>query len=554
MTTRPRLALTGASGFVARYLMRALKTRYRLVALDRHPRVESQIPQGEEVEWHQVDLGDPDQVRAVFRRVAAQGGAEVLIHLAAHYDFTGEADPEYQRTNVDGLRHVLEGCRQLRLRRFVFASSLAACPFPPPGEAVTEETAPDAPHVYARTKKIGEAMLAEYADSFPSVIVRFAALFSDWCEYPPLYHFLGTWLSSRWNARLLGGRGRSAIPYLHVRDAALFLRVVLERLDRLAPGEVVIASPDGAVCFKELYLAALHEHLGPPVPPPLYIPRLLCRPGMWAVDQLGRAFGERPFERPWMADYVDRQLVIDASRTRRLLGWRPRPRLEILRRMPFLIENFKTDPLEWHRRNAQFMLLRQMRPDLRIYQLLLDHREKIVWRFRELLERPHARKKMLHYQLLTEDERQWSHRQILRNLLHAIRTRRKGLFMAYCRDVAERRARSGFDSSEVIYALRLLHQACQEVVSGTPEAAELGDELRRTVSQTIRFGIDQVEMVFEAIRGNSFAAPDQVEPIDPADPSARIAEAEAADEDLPAEDQDTEAEGAEVLESELAEV
>ena len=39
-------------------------------------------------------------------------------------------------------------------------------------------------------------MLAEYAREFPATIVRFAALFSDWCEYPPLFMFLETWLSA----------------------------------------------------------------------------------------------------------------------------------------------------------------------------------------------------------------------------------------------------------------------------------------------------------------------------------------------------------------------
>ena len=56
-------------------------------------------------------------------------------------------------------------------------------------------------------------MLAEYRDVFRSVIVRFAALFSDWCEYPPLYMFLDTWLSRQWNHRMLGGMGnRHPVP------------------------------------------------------------------------------------------------------------------------------------------------------------------------------------------------------------------------------------------------------------------------------------------------------------------------------------------------------
>ena len=62
-------------------------------------------------------------------------------------------------------------------------------------------------------------MLEEYRGRLRAVKVRFAAMFSDYCEYPPLYKFLETWLSPVWNQRILGGRGRSAIPYLHVRDA-----------------------------------------------------------------------------------------------------------------------------------------------------------------------------------------------------------------------------------------------------------------------------------------------------------------------------------------------
>ena len=101
-------------------------------------------------------------------------------------DFTGLVHPEYQRTNVDGLRNVLELCRELRPDTFVFASSLAACAFPPPGKPLTEDSPPDGDHIYAATKRVGEAMVKEYERSFPSVIVRMAAFFSDWCEYPPL--------------------------------------------------------------------------------------------------------------------------------------------------------------------------------------------------------------------------------------------------------------------------------------------------------------------------------------------------------------------------------
>jgi nucleoside-diphosphate-sugar epimerase len=103
-------------------------------------------------------------------------------HLAAHYDFTGDEHPQYRRTNVDGLRHVLEACRTPRPKRFVLSSSAAACRLPPPGGALDEGSPPDGEHIYARTKRLGEQMVREYEQRFPATIVRFAALFSDWWE------------------------------------------------------------------------------------------------------------------------------------------------------------------------------------------------------------------------------------------------------------------------------------------------------------------------------------------------------------------------------------
>ena len=67
-----------------------------------------------------------------------------VIHLAAYYDFTGLEHPEYMRTNVTGLRNVLDLSAGLSLRRFIFASSLAACEFPPDGRALTESSLPTA--------------------------------------------------------------------------------------------------------------------------------------------------------------------------------------------------------------------------------------------------------------------------------------------------------------------------------------------------------------------------------------------------------------------------
>ena len=188
------------------------------------------------------------------RRLRADGGATAVVHLAAHFDFTGERHPDYQRTNVEGTRRLLDACDGLGLERFVFASSLAACDFPSAGRVLVESSPPDGQHVYAESKRAGEAMMRAER-RFPTAIVRFAALYSDWCEYAPLYSLLRTWLSERWNSRILGGRGQSAVPYLHVRDAGVFLERLLELRRELEPAEVLIASPNRVTSHAELFRA-----------------------------------------------------------------------------------------------------------------------------------------------------------------------------------------------------------------------------------------------------------------------------------------------------------
>jgi nucleoside-diphosphate-sugar epimerase len=432
----------------------------------------------------------------VFDEIRAGGGAELLLHLAAHYDFTGDEHPEYWRTNVDGLRNVLDLSRGLGLRRLVFASSVAASRLPAPGGRLDERSPADGEHVYAVTKRLGEEMLREYRQHFPTCIVRFAALFSDWCEYPPLFMFLSTWLSRAWNARVLGGRGLSAIPYLHVHDATAFLSSLLQRVDTLAAEEVVIASPDGSVSHKELYAAATAVRWGR-TPKPIHVPKVLCGPGMAVRALAGRLIGEVPFERQWMARYIDQAMNIDASRTRGRLDWSPRPRLEVVRRLPFLLTNMRLDPQEWNRLNRAAMKLVQLRPNLLIHRLLEGHDEEIRQEFTERLMAPDRLGLRTSYQRIPAEEHDWHHRLILRHLRNSILTHEKAVFMGYCRDLAERRHEQGFQRGEVCYALARLSEICVRVLEADPVVAPVREHLSDFITSTIQFGIDQVEDVFD---------------------------------------------------------
>lgn len=346
------MVVTGATGFLGSQLVRQLRKEYRIVALGRRDPASVGAPVGPGIEWFRVDIADFASLRQVFDRIRELGGARLLLHMAAHYDFTGEDNPEYHRTNVLGTENLIRLAAPLKLRRFIFASSIAACPFPDVGGAVTETTPPAAAVPYGRSKRKGEALMVRYQDTVPSCIVRPAAVFSPWCEYEPLEAFLRTWCSGLPHSRILAGRGRSAVPYLHVLDLLSFFLRVVEKCDELEPAEVLLASPDGATSHLDLFRTAVRGWFGKARPPIHVSPRFAAL-GIRLRETLGRITRRMPFERSWMVDYIDRQLIVDASRTRRRIDWAPNPDLDILSSIDGMLCNFRSDPREWRRRNRR---------------------------------------------------------------------------------------------------------------------------------------------------------------------------------------------------------
>ena len=497
--SRPRIIVTGASGFIGRHLLDTLKDDFQVLALARCSQSECGAPIHPNIAWFQVDICDRETLAGVFRQIREGGGAELIIHLAAFYDFGQMHHPEYWRSNVVGLHNVLEESRSLGPKHFVFASSVAACDFPAPGDFITERSPADGTHTYAVTKRVGEKMLQAYSADFPWTIVRFAAVYSDWCEYPPLFLSLGTWLSGNWRRRILGGRGLFAIPYLHVREVATFMRRLLGKADELEPGQTLLASPDYSVSARSLFQMATRFYYGSRQEP-LYLPRSACAAGMYLRDYAGRVTGTRPFERPWMARYIDRQLSIDASRTRQVLGWSPRERYALPRRLPFMIENLRTHPVEWHRRNRAAMQKLRPTTNLRIYQLLVKHEEEISRQFSTvLLDEKVAGGLAVRYRSLSDQELQLSHKMALHQLLNAVRTKDMAVYASFCRDLADRRAEQGFLAGEICGALKALGEICSQVLLVDEEAADLHHEIEDQIAMITLFGTDQVEETFDQL-------------------------------------------------------
>lgn len=344
----PGLMLTGASGFEGRNFIKLATENFRLFCVARRSAEEAGVPANKNLRWAQVDIADWAKLKDLIPLTKDFGGVDYIVHLAGYYDYTNMDHPNYARTNVEGTKNMLELARHLEIKRFLFASSQASCSF---NTIVSEESPPDANIPYARSKKAGEEMVGDYSRWFPCAIVRIAAVYSDWCEYLPLYYLLNNWLSGNLlNSRIIAGHGQTAIPYIHVHDLVHFFVKVIEKSEELEQNIILNASPDGATSHLELFRIATQYYYPKPLKP-FFTNRRLLVPIVLAHRLLNRLQGKNAFEQLWMLDYVDKQLVAESSKTRKTLGWEPTPSKTITNRLALLIDNMQMNREVWRMKN-----------------------------------------------------------------------------------------------------------------------------------------------------------------------------------------------------------
>jgi nucleoside-diphosphate-sugar epimerase len=351
---RKVVLVTGSSGFLGSAICVDLSRDHEVIGVDRREPSAVLRHQTKGGRWYRLDIADPVGVSAFFDHLTAgRRPIHYVFHMAAFYHFGRYWLPEYDLVNIRGLRNILEGAVCAGSRRFLFAGSIASLPPPLPGKSLSEKSWPGTATAYTRSKTIGESLLALYSDRMPTLSLRIAGVFSDWCELPPLYSLMKLWSQTHIMGRMIPGRGASGFPYIHRRDLVRCVRRIIETHESLAPSEILLASPPGCTTHNELF-AAVRSACGARCDPrPIFVAPALARCFLFIKNRVKAALGRKRYERRWMMDYVDTPLVVDTAYTQEKLQWTPGPELSILNRMPVLLRRFHDDRDVWEQRNVR---------------------------------------------------------------------------------------------------------------------------------------------------------------------------------------------------------
>jgi nucleoside-diphosphate-sugar epimerase len=299
---RPVLVTGGAGNLGRRVVKLLLDKRYRVrvAALNARSARERLGAKCEIVEMDLARAGPDDLLEAV-------NGCESVVNLAGLISGT---EAELMSSNLEATRRVLTAARRAGVKRFVHCSSSSVYGNP---QKVANEDYPKAPvTAYGRSKLLAED--AVKAGGVPFVILRPCIFYGEGFAVG----FKEVISMAKRGAIIQIGDGNNRIPFVHADDVA---QAFLLALGKKGIEGKAFNLCGGPVTQKEAFRIAV-KAVGAK-PRVIRISKKLAYSVARALDLALEAAAKAPK----FAEYVrvlSEDRCFDASKARKLLGWRPR--------------------------------------------------------------------------------------------------------------------------------------------------------------------------------------------------------------------------------------
>ncbi|MDY6974463.1 MAG: hypothetical protein SV775_19450, partial [Thermodesulfobacteriota bacterium] len=261
------------------------------------------------------------------------------------------------------------------------------------------------------------------------------------------------------------------------------------------------ASPNGSVSHYDLFRTAARYYHGRDIRA-VFVPKPLTAIGLMARSLVGRVIGRPPFEQPWMMEYVDKQLNIDASVTYATLGWKPTPRYHILRRLLFLTEKMTNHPTNWAFRNEILLKRVAYRKSIAVYDILVELREPLIDDILGHVYHHENDSRFFSYRKMDRDLLRWYITLNYQLIATTVRNRDRSLMQNYAQIIASRRFVEGFKAHEVGELMKLTGDTINKALLSTLESGFVEHIPLDYISLTVQFAVDEIEDSYELLETN----------------------------------------------------
>jgi nucleoside-diphosphate-sugar epimerase len=312
---RPRILVTGGTGFVGSRLIEVLSTQETPVLAT--TRLLSRARELPNVQWVECDLAQEARLRD------ALCDMETVFHCAALCGAPGTLQ-DFEEVNVEGTKRLLRLATECGVRNFVYLSSMSVYAAPADPQAQLDESAPLEPRAgergsYTQTKLAAEAAVLEYARNhrFPRVVVlRPGTIYGPGSKLPT-----GRFqLPSSSNRPIVAGSRRIPAGLVYVDD-------VIEAMLAAAQNPVASGSiynlVDSGDCDQD-ELARTLQQVSEGRIRPIFVPYPLVWTAMFGVDLLSLVRHRKLGTARYRLRRTLAPMRFECSAAERDLGWRRR--------------------------------------------------------------------------------------------------------------------------------------------------------------------------------------------------------------------------------------
>ncbi len=312
---RPRVLVTGGSGFLGGRLLRTLSAREMDVRAT--TRLISRARDLPGVHWIQADLTREEDLRSALCDI------ETVYHCAALCGVPGSLR-EYEEVNVAATMRLLRLASQCGVKNFVYVSSMSVYAAPEASDSLLDESAPLEPRssergAYTQSKLAADQAVLDYARQhrLPRIIVlRPGTIYGPGAKLP-----LGRFQLPSSNARpILAGSPHIPAGLVYVDDV---IEAMLAAAQSNVPSGRVYNVTDPGQCSQEELARALSQVSGGRIRP-LFAPYPLVWTAMFGVDLLSLVRHRKLGTARYRLHRTLAPMRFECSAARKDLGWRPR--------------------------------------------------------------------------------------------------------------------------------------------------------------------------------------------------------------------------------------